>query len=499
MSSPSVDQYLQQSQRKLLYWSILCSLLIGALAVTHQSLWIDEANSAAKAVQPSLGKWWSALITQKGSDLQMPFYMFYLWSWSKVFGISEIALRAANIPWFAIGIGALAWGFSDRRLKIAVTVLTLIQASLWYYLSEARPYIVLFAFSALTVACLLRLHQDKEGSLESRCWFRLLCLGILGMCATNLIAVPWAIAAMIAVVFWIGPSQSFRTIGQSYFASTLTALLLITLAIFYLWTLRIGARASEVGRTQFATLIFSGYELLGLAGLGPGRIALREGGASAILPYLWPIIAGVLAVFSLAIATIPQLWKKVISRDILFFGIAVAIPTLLLAAAGGIAHVRILGRHLVPALPFILAFFAIGYVGLFDGGSRWRRVVGILVTAILLISALEIRVCPRHQRDDYRSAAGLAQSAIARGETVWWAADTAAASYYGLQLNSSNPIAVANPNQTELNSRPTPDLVVLSKPDIYDAGGELKSYLQNHNFRVTRTFAAFVIFQPTQH
>ena len=85
-------------RNKTLLLLVLGALVIGALALTNQSLWIDEGNSAAKALQPSLARWWTTLVAEKGSDLQMPFYMFYLWAWCKAFGTSEIALRSANVP-----------------------------------------------------------------------------------------------------------------------------------------------------------------------------------------------------------------------------------------------------------------------------------------------------------------------------------------------------------------------------------------------------------------
>src|ERR1700732_5347342 len=71
------------SRSKNIVLSILCALLVGGLAITNQSLWIDEASSAAKAGQNSLAGWWTKLVAEKGSDLQMPFYMFYLWAWCK--------------------------------------------------------------------------------------------------------------------------------------------------------------------------------------------------------------------------------------------------------------------------------------------------------------------------------------------------------------------------------------------------------------------------------
>src|SRR2546428_4540728 len=49
--------------------TLALSLLVGAIAISNQSLWIDEAWSASKAMQPSFGSWWATMASDKGSDL----------------------------------------------------------------------------------------------------------------------------------------------------------------------------------------------------------------------------------------------------------------------------------------------------------------------------------------------------------------------------------------------------------------------------------------------
>jgi len=43
-----------------------------------------------------------------------PAYHLYTWGWVKVFGVSEFALRASNIPFAVLFVSALAW--SSRRI-----------------------------------------------------------------------------------------------------------------------------------------------------------------------------------------------------------------------------------------------------------------------------------------------------------------------------------------------------------------------------------------------
>ncbi|MEO6971713.1 MAG: hypothetical protein ABI217_12565, partial [Chthoniobacterales bacterium] len=253
--------------RKPTYYLVIGALavLVGALAVTNQSLWIDEGAAALKAMEPTLSGWWHNLRSEGNSNLQLLGELLYLWGWVKIFGASEIALRASNIPFFAGGVLALTWGLAPRRhLQTAVAILALTNAFLWYYLSEARPYLVLFGFASITAACLFRVLSAPEESLESAAWFRFFCLGIIGLCATSLIAVPWALGAMGAVLYWSG----LRTVARCAFRQKISSLLLVAalagLALYYLWTLRLGARASDVGRTGWMNVVFIFYELLGL-------------------------------------------------------------------------------------------------------------------------------------------------------------------------------------------------------------------------------------------
>jgi hypothetical protein len=481
--------------------SILLALLVGVLAVSNQSLWIDEAQSATKAMQPSLAQWWTTMVHDKGSDLQMPFYMFYLWAWAKLFDTSEIALRAANIPWFAAGLLALVWAFPQepsrmsRDRQISIAAVTLTNAFLWYYISEARPYIVLFAFSALTFACLVRLHDDPHLAANSASWFRLFVLGVIGMCATNLIAVPWALGAIAAFLSWTGARGSLKTVTDFAWSSLFAACALIGLGVFYVWSVWLGARASAVGHTTFKNLVFVFYELLGVAGLGPGRLALREEGLNTIFAYAGPVILGTIAALILFIGGFPALRNKLTRRDIIFFGIAAILPLVALIAAGVTSHMRLLGRHFTPLLPFLLVLLAIGFEQMFFANRRWFRGVAIVALAILLISALQIRFAPRHQRDDYRSAASVARAAVDANEKVWWLADESTGEYYKLPLDSPNLTLRSNLTDSSLTMVAMPDLVCFSRPDIYDQRGEIDNYLREHNFKVTRVLPAFRIFE----
>ena len=467
-------------------------LLVGALAVTHQSLWIDEGVAALKAMEPTLAGWWHSLRAESDSNLQLLGQIFYLWGWVKIFGASEIALRASNIPFFAGGVLALAWGMAQRRSwQTATVALALTNAFLWYYLSEARPYIVLFAFSAVTAACLFRVLQNPEESLQSGLWYRLFCTGVIGLCATSLIAVPWALGAIGAVLYWGGLRAGTRCALRFKAASAVLLAALAGLGLYYLWTVQLGAPPSAVGRTSWVNIAFIFYELLGQAGLGPGRLALRAQGAGEAAAFLPMMMVGAISALALLLLGLMAVGRSGRRRHLLFFSIAVVVPSVLVFAAGASAHMRLVGRHLTPLLPFLLAWLGIGLAALLSAPSPWKKILGAGLLAVFLSSSLEIRFAARHQRDDYRSAAAVARQSLQKTERVWWLANVSTGLYYHLPLPS--PHITASPDLPR--PKESPDLVILSKPDTYDPSGAARAYLAENGFKVAQVLPAFEIWR----
>jgi hypothetical protein len=95
---------------------------------------------------------------------------------------------------------------------------------------------------------------------------------------------------------------------------------------------------------------------------------------------------------------------------------------------------------------------------------------------------------------------------LEQGGTVWWAADPAGASYYGLNpspadtaaTNTDKPVVLAsNVTAIQASNLPHPDLVVLSKTDIYDSRGYLQAWLSQNKYALRHTAKAFQIFEST--
>jgi hypothetical protein len=255
-----------------------------------------------------------------------------------------------------------------------------------------------------------------------------------------------------------------------------------------------------------ANLAFSVYELLGFTGLGPGRVALRGaaksqevGVASNILPYLpgmltLAIMYCVAAVGYYRALRIPK-WAsylKVTTAVIIVSALGLAV-----LAVG--AHFPFWGRHLAPVLPAIVVIVAISLSSL--SSKQWiTSGLAAILCFVLLMSSIELRFADRHRKDDYRSAVSRADAALAAGKRVWWFADVWASRYYGLDVTVTNTQASGEPIRPDgfsgrYQQLPQPDLIVLSKPDIYDKRGTLREFIRQAGYHQIAVAQAFQFYE----
>jgi hypothetical protein len=185
--------------------------------------------------------------------------------------------------------------------------------------------------------------------------------------------------------------------------------------------------------------------------------------------------------------------------------------------SGFVMHWRVLGRHMIAALPLLNLVLAFGLTFLFQEGRHRgqsaRRMLAILAVLFLVYSSVSLRFAPQHRKDDYRAAAAIAQAAVTQGQRVWWAADLIGAQYYGLpgefdvmgeltglhkpQDCGDRPgvLSIANASTQCLRALPQADVVILSKPETFDIKQDIAGYLKAEQFAVTRSLPAFTIWR----
>ncbi len=472
------------------------------LAISNQSFWIDEAGTAHKAMMPTLAGWWERLRAEGTSNLQLPLYMLYAWTWEKLVGPAEWSLRAGNIPWILLAVVVVARLFkASPPLRVAASVVLLLNAFVWYYLNEARPYSMQIGASVLVFGALYRLVSKPDTERQGeRCWVWALSVGTMVLCASGLLAMIWCGAALAAATL-IGDRIKLKRLCSEYWLPGMVAgVFLFALGLYYLWTVKIGARATMLGSTDLKNVIFIFHELLGFYGTGPGRSEIRAGGVAAFGPYLAALlIQGVLTVLVLG-AGARRLVSTHRARSIVAVTLFLLASGVFLLGVGRVAGFRILGRHCAPLLVPVLFVSALGVASLWTGGQRFAKIVVVAYLGSQMYSCFSVRFAARHAKDDYRTAATMARGALHGGEVVWWSADAEAAVVYGLPTTSSpgengKALLVMNPVKGFDSGLASPDLIFTSRPDAYDSRGILVDYIAARRYHCVASLPSFAVWR----
>jgi hypothetical protein len=319
---------------------------------------------------------------------------------------------------------------------------------------------------------------------------------LCGSSLTGVIFTFWFGLAFLALWMQSHRLSEFFIQPKNLIIAILAGVLLAGFGLYYLWTLQQHARASSVGKTSLATAAFCLYELLGATGLGPGRLELRSQGAAALKDFAVQLGGYFLILCAFILAAIVSFRKHVQpSREGIVIFASGFFACLSMVFIGILSDFRVLGRHLLPILPFILFAMSWACVALWTSKKRHNRIVVVVLWLFLATSSFAVRLDSRFAKDDYRSAAAAACRVLDRGGVVWWAADPSAATYYGIP-SAPEVVHVVGSSASELDALPRPEIVLLSKKDIYDAGGQLANWLQRNHYKETSSLTAFCLFTP---
>lgn len=481
--------------------SLVLGLLACGSAINNQSFWIDECDTAYRSAFPTLAGWWQHMRATADATLQVPLYLFFSWGWEKVSGLNEWALRAGNVPWFLLGFIMMVRAMAlAPRLQRSMALVVLSCPFAWYYLNEARPYALQIGTSLVVFASLFRLALNQDEPARERLWVAGLCVGSLLLAASGILPMLW-LGAYLGAAVLSAPKGRLRELARSYWPWWVsTGLLLFTVGLFYLWTFSIGARNAMLGAADLRNVLFIAFELLGFSGLGPGRNDIRAGQWAVFLPWLpWLAIYGGVVLVVLAAGS-RSIAASASRRTRLCWALAFAVVLGFILAVAVVVRWRVLGRHCTPLLPLVLFVLGSGIAALLKRRDWVGRLTVAAFLGLSLVSCLSLRFCERHAKDDYRGAAAMARAALAQGKIVWWNADFLAPSIYHLPLgekpeDTGKAICVVNPGKGFDRDLPKPDLVLTSKPDLYDRNGALADYLNRAGFRPTPSVPAFTAWQ----
>lgn len=498
------------SSRTILALGVLGGGLL-SLAISSQSLWIDEGVAVRLAAQGSVKGLFLTLHRLNTSDPQMPLYLVYMWVWTRVFGAGEAALRASNVPFALLLSLAFSWA-AERLLGLRrLLLLAVLSPFLWVYMNEARPYVPVVALSTVCViATTAYLVAHTRYGAKSP-WFA--AASLLFLCAWYMLGVVLVVAMVVMVALEVRRNRiPWGTVVNDWKLPALTHMpLFLLLGVYYALTLLRGSGGAR-GIPGVGNVTFALYEFLGFSGLGPPRTILRaHPHLLTFLPY-WPwLCIGGLAALGLILVAAEALgsgWRRSALTSVL---VSLGAAGALMTAASGVAAFQFWGRHWAPLFPLFL--LGVAQVLSVETARRRLAVLRRATFVVLLLawaaSDIRLRWMPVYHKDDYRLAAAIALSAHRTlGATIAWVADGSTAQYYGLQADNvpmpdrwpvlGRCLFAANwtgPQVWELIEGNTgPTVLVLSKPDLYDRSGAWGSAVRE--FHPARIAApnAFVIY-----
>lgn len=523
MRSPGFDGDRVKLPTGFLWIGAFVLIQIGVMlvAISSESLWIDEFVTAYFTSLRTLQELYEMLLVPSGS--QTPLHFAYYFFWGKLGGSSELFLRFANIPLFVLGQLALYWALRSysRNLSILVLVVGALHPMVWMYTNEARQYIMMYAGAQMILAYMINLHAEGRRDRISPLASAIFVVGAILLFGSSLLGAFWVFSAFLYIAYFHYRNLDWRylTRGASLLLVLIFAAVIAALLIYYVNSLLQGAGASRLSSTTAATVAFAIYELLGLSGVGPSRLQLRATGAAALGQYtIWLIPMTGVVLVTLTAGLIEAKKRLGATTLVVLFALAL-FPVAVVVTSGFVMHWRVLGRHLIAMLPVVNLLLAVGMASLLVKSTRpaWmlRSAVAVACLLLLTVSSLSLRFSERHRKDDYRSAVAIAQEAVSKGQRVWWAAANLGANHYGLagefdfmgeMTGATKPIECADRSSVQpvahasancLQQLSSPDVVIFSKPDVFDASGAIAEYLKEGGFSPVQYLPAFVVWRST--
>jgi hypothetical protein len=487
--------------RRAIGAALVLSALVAALAVTSQSYWIDEALSLIIAQAPDPAEAWKYMMAVSGSTLQMPLYQFYLYGWHKLLGGGEWIMRASNVPWFLIGQAAFLVLLRDRpRLALTACLLAAVSPIIWTYLDETRPYVMQYAAACWLLAGLAKATlARKEGCRFNGAESAAICGAFFVLFSSSLIGAVWSAGFGAAFLLMLSRMNVPTKNVVFWLIVLLTGALMALTAAYYFLTWTAAKKGYHLSGASLLSIPFVAFELLGFAGFGPGKAALRSepfASLSRSLPLLLPlaIVLGPAVVASI----MSMRGRPIDKRSLVAWFLAVVLPTTAIFGAFFVEGHRPLPRHFLPLLPAIILILSAGLCMLAASKSLFSRALAFALPVLWLMSALGLRLGQVHAKEDYRSAAKIATSAINEGLSVWWAADAATAFVYGtpiaLQKTIRHAWGIQAPEWEQIESARPPDLIVLSRPDVYDPQGTILRYMDANSFFPSANWHGMTIY-----
>lgn len=474
--------------------SWMLTVLVVLLAVSNESFWIDEMTCKRIAGSGTWGAFVENIQAEGGSDSQMPLFQVMMFVWNELAGGDEWGFRLINVFLFLIGMCSMGYYLRVSGIKLfGYQLAAITSAFLWFYMNEARPYMMQFAGASSLLAGYWLACASDNANYRSSSW--LLMIGGTLVCAgSSLLGAPFAGIVFLCVAYDQWKKKNLHWNAEILWLAVWAAVL-SCLAIYYIWTITEGKGASAANKTSILTLGFSAFEQLGFMPFGPGRLSLREHGPYVMLEWLPMLGVWCVCVVSLLWLGIKELRNsRVFKKQWMLALLPALLMCLMLVAGGYLGGFRVLGRHFMPVYPVMLLVIGLAYNRLKESRGMTSRIFLLAVGMIAFFGCLTQRYSYRHAKDDYRGAIATINAMKETRPVIWWAAAGKVDQVYPVEADTTM-IYVKNATAELLANTLVPDVVVLSKVDVYDAHGTVRSWLAKNDYKIFKELPAFKFYQ----
>ena len=169
----SGEKHLSAAKSPLFMGLVLAAIALGAVRRVafdlDSPLWLDEVFTGAIAIQPTF----AGLVQDLLRDVAAPVYYFLMWLWAKVFGVSNLSLRAPSMI-FGILAPALVLlkGHPDRLTRWLWAAFAALWIPSFFYATEARAYALLFFLGTAQIILFFRMVSEpsiRSAAMWSAC------------------------------------------------------------------------------------------------------------------------------------------------------------------------------------------------------------------------------------------------------------------------------------------------------------------------------------------
>lgn len=409
------------------YSVFLIALIMFLISINGWSLWMDESSTAFFAQLPNIDSFSKTLLNWPGSESQMPCYVFSEFLWSKLFGISEYALRSINLLFIASYLLYFLWLYkrndiekTDKtRIKIFV-LLTSISPFILYNMNEARVNIALFVFGTLCLSSLYA-YCKYENIMD---WIIcLLCL-IIGF-SFNLLFFAISVPLLI-----LSLNYNKRFIIEHWKSICICLVPLSIIGAYYINTLINGSGGMRE-KPGIANIAYAIYEFSGFGGMFLPKNELRTGEniISSVKPYIIPTLLLIFAYFCLIYSYIKL---KCNTKPLFLF--CVSFVSFVIIAY--IAEFRFWGRHLFMLYPIFVYTVEDAIIVIWTKKNiKWIALYYIL---ILFVASIRIISMECYKKENIKAAIEYCNNYNRKKEIIYYFGFTLLADYYHLNNYKSN-------------------------------------------------------------